>query len=324
MTNQFHTELAAQLIDIARRAEALKRECGMDPESPIAIHNAGLMSISYAVRAVAAALESPERVQGDPAEPTDDSDRLKPCPFCGSEAEGCTIPAEQEDVGAGAMFVQCTNSQCMASSALIYPLMDDPKPLLLERWNRRVAGAKIAPLSREAWTWSKACEAEGVRVYKARQLITKWRHAAEHLGLEGLASLADCADELEQAIAPTPPTAPSQNAQEGLVTVRLPNLTPEQAADVHWCLAESMVDAGRIDDVRLLLFVGEAATPSPQSSEGGAEITCPRCNGSGDQEYLVGGGPDAHDETGPCSECDGTGVVAALRASSPAEPKGGA
>lgn len=32
-------------------------------------------------------------------------------------------------------------------------------------------------------------------------LVSKWRHAAEHLGLEGLASLSDCADELETAMA---------------------------------------------------------------------------------------------------------------------------
>lgn len=69
-----------------------------------------------------------------------------------------------------------------------------------------------------------------------------------------------------------------------------------------------------VDEARAWL-----CTPSTQTSEGGTETTCARCNGSGDQEYLVGGGPDAHDETGPCSECDGTGVVAALRASSPAE-----
>lgn len=33
-----------------------------------------------------------------------------------------------------------------------------------------------------------------------RALVAKWRHAAEHLGLEGLASLSDCADELEAAL----------------------------------------------------------------------------------------------------------------------------
>jgi len=36
---------------------------------------------------------------------------------------------------------------------------------------------------------------------------------------------------------------------------------------------------------------------------------CDRCNGSGDQAYLVGGGPDAHDEIGPCSVCQGTGAA---------------
>lgn len=36
---------------------------------------------------------------------------------------------------------------------------------------------------------------------------------------------------------------------------------------------------------------------------------CPTCGGSGDQLYLVGGGPDAHDEIGPCSTCGGRGEV---------------
>ena len=64
----------------------------------------------------------------------DDSDRLKPCPFCGGEAEMLTVPEDLPDVGA--MFVQC--SKCMASSALVYPLMDDVRSLLMERWNKRV------------------------------------------------------------------------------------------------------------------------------------------------------------------------------------------
>lgn len=44
-----------------------------------------------------------------------------------------------------------------------------------------------------------------------RALVAKWRHAAEHLGLEGLASLSDCADELEAALSQTmqPQAAPS-------------------------------------------------------------------------------------------------------------------
>lgn len=39
-----------------------------------------------------------------------------------------------------------------------------------------------------------------------------------------------------------------------------------------------------------------------------AEPLCPNCGGSGEQAYLVGRGPDAHDEFGPCSVCDGVGI----------------
>lgn len=39
------------LLDTARRVEWLKRECGMDPESPQAIRNSEYMSISLAARA---------------------------------------------------------------------------------------------------------------------------------------------------------------------------------------------------------------------------------------------------------------------------------
>lgn len=60
--------------------------------------------------------------------------------------------------------------------------------------------AQIAALTREAWTWNQALTAVTKQQYAIRQLIVKWRHAAEHLGLDGLASLADCADELEAAI----------------------------------------------------------------------------------------------------------------------------
>ena len=68
----------------------------------------------------------------------DDSDRLKPCPFCGSDAEIIVLEGEIEnDPSVGAKCVQCTNSLCMASSALIYPLMDDVTNLLMEKWNKR-------------------------------------------------------------------------------------------------------------------------------------------------------------------------------------------
>ena len=64
----------------------------------------------------------------------DDSDRLRPCPFCGGDAEFDEIIEGQDT---GSHFVQCTSSACGASSARIFPLMDDVKALLLERWNKR-------------------------------------------------------------------------------------------------------------------------------------------------------------------------------------------
>lgn len=64
----------------------------------------------------------------------DDSDRLKPCAFCGSDAEFGEIGGGQD---IGGHFVQCLNTACGASSALIFPLMDDVKSLLMERWNKR-------------------------------------------------------------------------------------------------------------------------------------------------------------------------------------------
>lgn len=67
----------------------------------------------------------------------DDSDRLKPCPFCGAEAEIITLEGEVGADGVGAQCVQCTSSACGAASGLIYPLMDDVTDLLRERWNKR-------------------------------------------------------------------------------------------------------------------------------------------------------------------------------------------
>ncbi len=47
-------ELLEALLKCARMAEALKRECGMDPESPQALRNGEYMNISYTARAALA------------------------------------------------------------------------------------------------------------------------------------------------------------------------------------------------------------------------------------------------------------------------------
>jgi hypothetical protein len=66
---------------------------------------------------------------------TDEDDALVPCPFCGGDAAFGEVGGDGDD--AGGEFIQCANSDCGASSALIFPLMDDVRDQLRERWNRR-------------------------------------------------------------------------------------------------------------------------------------------------------------------------------------------
>lgn len=51
---QQRDELLEALLNVARMAEALKKPCGMNPESPQAIRNGEYMNISYAARAAIA------------------------------------------------------------------------------------------------------------------------------------------------------------------------------------------------------------------------------------------------------------------------------
>ena len=69
------------------------------------------------------------------APPRKSSAGLLPCPFCGGSAEFGTMGGAGDDTGA--QFIQCTEAMCAASSALIWPGGDEPKPLLTKRWNRR-------------------------------------------------------------------------------------------------------------------------------------------------------------------------------------------
>ena len=49
-------DVPGHLVRIARQLEALKRPCGMDPESITAIHNSALMGCSYALRTLSEGL----------------------------------------------------------------------------------------------------------------------------------------------------------------------------------------------------------------------------------------------------------------------------
>lgn len=73
----------------------------------------------------------------DPTEPRDDSDYLKPCPFCGGAAEFGIVEGDNGHPDIGAHFIGCINDMCAVSTALIFACGDDPKSLLQEKWNRR-------------------------------------------------------------------------------------------------------------------------------------------------------------------------------------------
>ena len=66
----------ADLLQIARDIEGMKRDCGMDPESPTAIYNSKLMNIGYRLRAFhasqAASHSAPEPVAPEAVRWADD------------------------------------------------------------------------------------------------------------------------------------------------------------------------------------------------------------------------------------------------------------
>ena len=61
-------DLPEALINIAREIEALKRDCGMDTESAIAVQNGRYMAISYKVRALAAGHATAAQPVAEPAD----------------------------------------------------------------------------------------------------------------------------------------------------------------------------------------------------------------------------------------------------------------
>ena len=67
----------------------------------------------------------------------DDGDRLKSCAHCGGEAEFGQVPHQPETENSGGVFVECL--QCGATTRLVFPCVEDPRPILLEIWNRRAA-----------------------------------------------------------------------------------------------------------------------------------------------------------------------------------------
>ena len=70
----------------------------------------------------------------------DDSDRLKPCPFCGGDAM-FTVEQRENHPEFGGHSAMC--GTCGAGIGYVFACGDDPQPLLMEKWNKRVLSSDV-------------------------------------------------------------------------------------------------------------------------------------------------------------------------------------
>lgn len=64
------------------------------------------------------------------------TERIDPCPCCGSKAIEHAITDEESENWNG-RYIECTNVSCRLSSRLGFPCPDDPMPGLRYSWNKR-------------------------------------------------------------------------------------------------------------------------------------------------------------------------------------------
>lgn len=69
-----------------------------------------------------------------------DAPDLKPCPFCGGEAERITIEDDSDPSNFGGDVIQCRN--CIASSRVVF----GEKEGIEDAWNRRATPPEVAAL----------------------------------------------------------------------------------------------------------------------------------------------------------------------------------
>lgn len=67
-----------------------------------------------------------------PWEVDDTQADLMPCPFCGGTPFFGEVPKGDDF---GGQYIEC--EECHAATCLVFACMDDPKPKLIELWNRR-------------------------------------------------------------------------------------------------------------------------------------------------------------------------------------------
>lgn len=85
---------------------------------------------------------------------------LLPCPFCGERADYDEVMAGESR---GGWFIVCSNRECMASTNLVFPLKEDVRGVLAEKWNRRTLVPDLSRRVREMEALVEAAYREGFK-----------------------------------------------------------------------------------------------------------------------------------------------------------------
>lgn len=90
-------------------------------------------------------------------------------------------------------------------------------------------------------------------------------------------------------------------------TVRISDEQYATVTEVVWCLDEDTSEGQRVN-IRLQQIGADKEEPADNPKM----EYCPSCKGGEyDMAALTGSGPDAYEATGPCTTCNGTGMVPA-------------
>lgn len=108
-------------------------------------------------------------------------DRLRellPCPFCGGQGRYTNNYDTSTD---GGEYVTC--DKCLTSTALVYGIKEDPKPLLAERWNTRATDPLLEEMAEALYQVIKSIDGSATYYqrslwsakYKAEQALQEYR-----------------------------------------------------------------------------------------------------------------------------------------------------